>query len=178
MTSIHKLRLNAAFAATLATMGILVPTTASAATDWKGYSGLGCLSQNDSENVRRSAVNQPALANMGASTTTVYCPVVRDVAEGGPGKVAAVAVRVRNRHPTQLIRCEFGSHDQAGVKIDSQTGSAPSGEHTIQLGPLDTHNWGHFSLLCQLPGESPENNLGLPVGLPSYIINYRVEEVL
>ena len=171
MSSIHTLRLGAACAASIAALGLLAPTLASAATDWKGYSGLGCLSQNPSDNVRRSAANHPALANMGAGATTVYCPVVRDTAEGGPGKVAEVAVLVENRHPSVPLRCDFASHNQAGDKIDSKTASVPMGRHTIRMGPLDTHNWGHFSLLCQLPGASPTT------GLPSYVINYRVDEL-
>lgn len=158
-------------AAALATC-LLAPAWAEVpGQDWKGYTGLSCLSQNPSDNLRRSAVNHPAIANQGAGQTTVYCPVVRDESAGGPNRVAAVAVRVVNRHPTLALRCDFASHDQTGAKVDAKTASVPQGEHTLQLGPVNAHNWGSYSLLCQLPG--------VPAGgLPSYIVNYRVDETV
>lgn len=143
-----------------------------AGQDWKGYAGLNCLSQNDSGSVRRSSVSQPALANMGTSTMTVYCPVVRDEASGGPNRVSAVAVRIRNRHATLPARCEFSSHDQDGNKVGSKSAVAPFGETTLQLGPMNAHNWGTYVLTCQLPGTDPAT------GLASYIVNYRVDESL
>lgn len=162
-------------AAAAASAGLFSAAPA-AASDWKGYAGVNCLSQNNTDAVRRSAVGQPALANSGTSTLTVYCPVVRDVEVGGDNRVKAVAVRVRNRHSTGNITCEFSSFNQDGVKIDTKTGVLPPDpvdhdvEDDIRLGPLNAHNWGSYVLLCQLPGRHATNNL------QSYLINYRVDE--
>jgi hypothetical protein len=143
-----------------------------AGQDWKGYPGVNCLSQNDSDSVRRSAVAQTAFANMGTSAITVFCPVVRDVSAGGDNRVAAVAVRFRNRNSTAAGRCEFSSHDISGAKIDSKSAAAPFGETTLELGPVNAHNWGSYVLSCQIPGRDRST------GLVSYIVNYRVDESL
>lgn len=142
----------------------------SATQDWKGYAGVNCMGQTHNAAVRRSAVNQAALANTGTSTITVFCPVVRDVAEGGNNRVSAVAVRFRNRNATVNGRCEFSSHNINGIKIDSKSAVAPFGETTLQLGPVDAHRWGSYVLTCQVPGRDPATNL------QSYIVNYRVDE--
>jgi hypothetical protein len=140
--------------------------------DWKGYSGVNCMGQSNNTAVRRSAINQSALANTGTSTITVFCPVVRDVAEGGNNRVSAVAVRFRNRNSAVDGRCEFSSHNIHGIKIDSKSAVAPFGETTLQLGPVDAHNWGSYVLSCQVPGRDASTNL------QSYIVNYRVDEAL
>ena len=155
---------------------VLLATSAFAAhaddagKDWKGYAGVNCMSQDDAAPTRRSAVNQTAFANTGTATVSVFCPVVRDESVGGDGRVAAVAVRFRNRNPAVTGSCEFSSHDQSGYKIDSKTAPAPFGETTLQLGPVNAYNWGSYVLTCQLPGRDPAS------GLQSYIVNYRVEE--
>ena len=144
--------------------------TAHAVQDWKGYAGVNCMSQDNTAPIRRSAVLQTALANTGTSTITVFCPVVRDEPVGGDNKVAAVAVRVRNRNSTVTGSCEFSSHDITGTRIDSKSAPAPFGETTLQLGPVNAHNWGSYVLTCQLPGRDVAS------GLQSYIVNYRIEE--
>lgn len=143
-----------------------------AGQDWKGYAGVNCMSSDNTAAIRRSAVNQTALANAGTSTITVFCPVVRDESVGGDNRVAAVAVRFRNRNSTVSGRCEFSSHDQTGTKIATKSAVAPFGESTLQLGPLNAHNWGSYVLACQLPGRDAAT------GLQSYIVNYRVDETL
>jgi len=140
--------------------------------DWKGYAGVNCMGQSNNTPVRRSAVNQTALANTGTSTITVFCPVVRDVSAGGDNRVSAVAVRFRNRNSAVNGRCEFSSHDINGIRIDSKSAVAPFGETTLQLGPVDAHNWGSYVLSCQVPGRDAATNL------QSYIVNYRVDEHL
>jgi hypothetical protein len=140
--------------------------------DWKGYAGVNCMSQSNTDAIRRSAVNQTALANTGTGPTTVFCPVVRDEATGGDNRVVAVAVRFRNRNSTVSGSCEFSSFNQDGNKIDTKSAVAPFGETTLQLGPLNAHNWGSYVLACQLPGRDPATNL------QSYIVNYRVDEKL
>lgn len=141
-----------------------------AGMDWKGYTGVNCLPDSPNAPIRRSAVGQTALANTGTSTITVYCPVVRDESVGGDNRVAAVAVRFRNRNAAVAGRCEFSSHDQTGAKIASKAAVAPFGETTLQLGPVNAHNWGGYLLTCQLPGRDATT------GLQSYIVNYRVDE--
>ena len=143
-----------------------------AGQDWKGYSGVNCMSQNVGEAVRRSAVNQSGLFNIGTSTVRVFCPVVRDVSEAGDNRVTAVAVRFRNRNSTVTGRCEFSSHDQNGIRIATRSAPAPFGETTLQLGPMDASAWGSYVLQCELPGRDSVT------GLQSYIVNYRVDEAL
>jgi hypothetical protein len=143
-----------------------------AGQDWKGYAGVNCLAQSNNDPIRRSAVAQTAFANTGTSTITVFCPVVRDVASGGDNRVSAVAVRFRNRNSAVAGRCEFSSHDINGAKIDSKSAVAPFGETTLQLGPVNAHNWGSYVLSCQIPGRDAATNL------QSYIVNYRVDERL
>jgi len=140
--------------------------------DWKGYAGVNCMGQNNNAAIRRSAINQTALANTGTSTITVFCPVVRDVSAGGDNRVSAVAVRFRNRNSAVNGRCEFSSHDINGTRIDSRSAVAPFGETVLQLGPVDAHNWGSYVLSCQVPGRDAATNL------QSYIVNYRVDEAL
>jgi hypothetical protein len=140
--------------------------------DWKGYAGVNCMSQSNSDPIRRSAINQTAFSNTGTSTITVFCPVVRDVSSGGDNRVSAVAVRFRNRNSAVAGRCEFSSHDINGIRIDSKSAVAPFGETTLQLGPVDAHNWGSYVLSCQVPGRDVATNL------QSYIVNYRVDEHL
>jgi hypothetical protein len=140
--------------------------------DWTGYAGTNCQPHLPSDPIRRSAVNQIALANTGTSTITVYCPVVRNDPAGGANGVAAVAVRFRNRNATVAGRCEFVSYDQTGTRIAAKSAAAPFGETTLQLGPLNAHNWGAYVLICQIPGRDPAS------GLQSYIVNYRVDETL
>lgn len=160
-------RIHRVLAAALLGAGAL---TAHAAGDWKGYAGVNCLSQDDAASVRRSAVNQTALANTGTSAVTVFCPIVRDVEGKGEGRVIAVAVRFRNRNPGVSGSCEFSSHDQSGYKIATQTLPAPFGEPTLSFGPMAAESWGSYVLTCLLPGRDPTS------GLQSYIVNYRVDE--
>ena len=143
-----------------------------AGQDWKGYTGVNCLPESPNAPIRRSAGGVTAIANTGTSTITVYCPVVRDESVGGDNRVAAVAVRFRNRNAAVTGRCEFSSVDQTGAKIASKAAVAPFGETTLQLGPVNAHNWGGYLLICQLPGRDATTNL------QSYIVNYRVEESL
>ena len=143
---------------------------AHAATDWKGYAGVNCMAQSNSDPMRRSAVNQTAFANTSTGLVTVFCPVVRDVWEGGDNRVSAVAVRFRNRNSAVTGRCEFSSHDQSGYKIATQTLAAPFGETTLNFGPMAAESWGSYVLTCLLPGRDPAS------GLQSYIVNYRVDE--
>ena len=144
-----------------------------AGQDWKGYAGVNCMGQNISDPIRRSAVNQIALANTGTSTITVFCPVVRDVSEGGEDRVTLVRVRLRNRNQTEAGSCEFSSRDINGHQVESKSAVAPpnSGETVLQLGPLNALTWGSYVLSCKLPGRDPKNG-------QSYIINYRVDEKL
>jgi len=141
--------------------------------DWKGYSGVNCMGQSNNDPIRRSAINQTAFANTGTSTITVFCPVVRDVAEGGNNRVSAVAVRFRNRNSAVAGRCEFSSHDINGFKIDSRSAVIPpNNDVVVPLGPVNAHNWGSYVLSCQVPGRDAATNL------QSYIVNYRVDEAL
>jgi hypothetical protein len=142
-----------------------------AGRDWKGYAGVNCMTQEDVGLIRRSAENQIAFSNLGTSTLLVFCPVVRDDPGAGNPRVAGVAVRFRNRNAAVTGRCEFSSHDQNGLKIDTKSAVAPFGETTLQLGPLNGASWGSYVLQCQLPGRDSVT------GLPSYIVNYRVDEV-
>ena len=176
--SIHSIRtpngalcraLGAAFVAGAASIGSTQAADPDG-QDWKGYAGVNCLPQSNNDPVRRSAINQAAFANTGTSTLTVFCPVVRDEREGGDNRVAAVAVRFRNRNAAVAGRCEFSSHDINGMRIDSRSAVAPFGETTLSMGPIDANNWGSYVLSCQLPGRDRATNL------QSYIVNYRVDE--
>jgi hypothetical protein len=141
--------------------------------DWKGYSAVGCLSSGDASSVHRSVTDvSTSFGNLGTSTMTVHCPVVRDEAEGGNNRVAAVRVYLRNRNSSADAKCEFSSRTITGEKFDSASGLVPrgSGYGTIDLGPVNASNWGSYTLTCQLPGRDPTSNL------PSYIVNYRVDE--
>lgn len=171
LTSVQRAltHLGIAFGASVAATGA---NADAAGQDWKGYSAVGCLAQSDGANVRRSASGDSALANMGTSTVSVFCPVVRDVSAGGPNRVSAVAVRVRNRHATQALRCDFSARDINGATFAIRTASAPpgAGYMTLQLGPVNASNWGSYVLICQIPGRNPADNL------VSYVVNYRVDE--
>lgn len=150
--------------------------TTSAGTDqnWKGYTAVNCQPQSNNSDIRRSAVGTPALSNTGTSATTVYCPVVRDVPQGGENRVLLVRAYVRNRSSVAALRCEFRSHDINGNPHDSAVAVAPPSSDfmTLDMGPVDASNWGSYLLTCQLPGRDPVTNL------QSYIINYRVDETL
>lgn len=171
LTSIQRAltHLGIALGASVAATGVHADA---AGQDWKGYSAVGCLSTNDSANVRRSAGGDSAIANMGTSTISVFCPVVRDVSAGGPNRVSAVAVRVRNRHATLALRCDFSARDIDGKTFAVRTASAKPGAGyvTLQLGPVNASNWGSYVLICQIPGRNPADNL------ESYVVNYRVDE--
>lgn len=175
-TSLAASLLGAAPTAALVAVGALTlsaPTHADAqGQDWKGYAGVNCVGQSHNTTLRRSGVSTPALSNTGTSTVHVFCPVVRDEWAGGDNRVSAVAMRVRNRNSLLPLTCEFSSHNINGVKIAKKTAVAPagSGELTLQLGPMNAHNWGSYMLQCSLPGRDPVT------GLQSYIINYRVDE--
>jgi hypothetical protein len=139
--------------------------------DWKGYAGVNCLPASPNHDIRRSAIGQIGFANHGTGTITVFCPVVRDVAEGGENRVAAVAVRMRNRSSVDG-RCEFSSRDINGMTHDTKSVVFPPGEFVKTMGPINASNWGSYVLSCQLPGLHPTTKL------PSYIVNYRVDEDL
>jgi len=141
--------------------------------DWKGYAGVNCLPQSNNSDIRRSAVGHPALANASASAISVFCPVVRDVAEGGPGRVRLVRLRVRNRGITPLT-CIFTSWSIGGGFVASASAIAPAGSgfQTLTMGPVNATTWGSYTLICQVPGRHPATSL------QSYIINYRVDEDL
>jgi hypothetical protein len=160
-------------AATAAGMGFGPAHADEPGQDWKGYAGVNCLSSNDSANVRRSAVNQIGFANHGTSTITVFCPVVRDVSEASDLRVTRIRVHFRNRNSKVDGRCEFSSRDSLGMNVDSKSVAAPFGEHTLTIeGPIKAETWGSYVLSCQLPGVDAET------GLPSYIVNYRIDEKL
>lgn len=141
--------------------------------DWKGYAGVNCLPQSNLDPIRRSAVNQAALANTGTSPITVFCPIVRDEPEGGRARVHEVRVYFRNRHLSVRGSCEFSVHDIDGFKVATKTVDAPPNmDSTLSFGSLDTTNWGSYVLQCLVPGRDPANN-----NLQSYIANYRVDEI-
>lgn len=164
-----------AVAIPFASVGLSFNTAYADATnqDWKGYAGVNCLPQSNNSEIRRSAVAHPAFANTGASADSVFCPVVRDVSEGAPNRVTEVRLRVRNRGVTPLS-CEFRSWDINGGLVASATAAAAAGSdfQTLTMGPVpvSASNWGSYTLICQLPGRHPSTSL------PSYIINYRVDE--
>lgn len=139
--------------------------------DWKGYAGVNCLPQSSNDPVRRSAVNQSALANTGTTSITVFCPIVRDEPVGGPARLAEVKLLMRNRHATVSGACELSAHDIDGFKTATQTAVVPPGGGLVVFGPMNTTNWGSYALQCSLPGRDPAT------GLQSYIVNYRVDEV-
>jgi hypothetical protein len=168
--AISKEGIRAAIGASVVLAGMFGAAMSAQASDWKGYAGVGCLPQSQNDSIRRSAIGQSAFANMGDSTITVFCPVVRDEWEGGATRVAAVAVRFRNRNASVQGRCEFITFDLTGHPVDSRTALAPFGETTLRMGPLNANNWGSYTLTCQIPGRDPQTNL------PSYIVNYRVDE--
>ena len=86
--------------------------------------------------------------------------------------MTAVAVRFRNRNSKVDGRCEFSSRDINGMTHDTKSVVAPFGENTLTMGPVNASNWGSYVLSCQLPG------VDAATGLPSYIVNYRVDEKL
>ncbi len=145
------------------------PAHAAPEPNWAGYAGVNCVPSSSNHSVRRSVVGgQPIFGNQGSSTITVFCPVTRHVSEGGTNRVQLVRVRLRNRAAVST-RCEFRSHDISGNTVDVKSALFPTGETVQSMGPLNASNWGSYSLNCQLPG--------LVGGLPSYIVNYRVDEL-
>lgn len=171
------MKLNTALAAAIVMTLSTVVTGAHAdapGQDWKGYAGVSCLPSSENADIRRGVSGSgPAFANMGARTTTAYCPIVRDVSEGGPNRLELVRVRVRDRHPQFNVRCQLRSHSINGTVVDfDETSTVGTGIQTLSMGPLDANNWGSYTLICSLPGrgEQPDQHL------PSYIINYRVDE--
>jgi hypothetical protein len=139
------------------------------AADWKGYAGVNCMSSDNTAEIRRSAAGQPAFANMGDTTFTAFCPVVRDDSVGGRS-AATAAVRYRNRNSEVAVSCQFKSFDINGTLVDSASVAVPFGETTLSLGPVSAQNAGTYVLVCQLPGRDSSTHL------PSYIIDYRVLE--
>ena len=139
----------ASSALALAGAASIGPAHAVGGQDWKGYAGVNCIAQSNNDPLRRSAVNQTALANTGTSTITVFCPVVRDVAEGGDNRVSAVTVHMRNRNTAVSGRCEFSSHDINGLKIDSKSAVIPPVASLAEPRPGECAQLGQ--LCAQLP---------------------------
>jgi hypothetical protein len=144
-----------------------------AGQDWKGYAAVNCLASSDGANIRRTSSGQSGFANQGSSTITVFCPVVRDVSEAGDDRVTRVRVHFRNRNAKVDGRCEFSSRDSSGMTVDTKSVVAPFGENELTIeGPIVATAWGSYVLSCQLPGLDADS------GLPSYLVNYRVDEKL
>lgn len=155
-----------------ATMTVLSFNTAYAAQDWKGYSAVNCVPANENSTTLRRSVSgsSVAISNTGTSSVSVFCPIVRDVAEGGPDRVNAVRIFVRDRNQTAAIRCDFSSHSQNGAMVDSASDTSVNGFDTLAMDGINANNWGSYALICQIPGRDPVTNE------QSYLINYRVDE--
>lgn len=118
--------------------------------DWKSYNGAFCSAGNNQLDVR---VSVSGIANWESSAVTVYCPVVRDVAKGGPNRVEA-AVRLFNNHSRQGGSCTLVSRDinnKYNVEFDRKSWPAGYKDQIIRLGPINSNNWGSYIIYCSLP---------------------------
>ncbi len=120
--------------------------------DWKSYSGAFCHGYSPANDIRRTGNGN--LANWQSSSTTVYCPVVRDIAKGGNNRIKLARVRLFNNHATQGGYCRLVSLDQQGntVAWDQFNWPAGIGDVVASLGPLNANNWGNYYISCRLPG--------------------------
>jgi len=137
-------------AAALALVGVAKADLVESFNDWKGYNGAYCKSANNSVDVRSSV---SGISNWHTAATTVYCPVVRDIAEGGPNRVSA-AVRLFNNNQRTGGSCTLISrniNNRTTVDFDRETWPAGYQDHTIRLGPVDANNWGSYMVYCTLP---------------------------
>jgi hypothetical protein len=154
-------------ASTLALLAIsTVSSTASA--DWKGYAGAFCHGPNNNVDVRRSSTG---IANWGTGSTTVYCPIVRDVAAGGNNRLQQVAISLFNNNSTSGGCCTLISRTQSRsgiVDSDQQCWSAGFAHRTVRLGPVDANNWGNYLVYCRLPARQGARK--------SIIYNVRADE--
>jgi hypothetical protein len=172
ITSIRSLMLGTA------TVAALSFNTANAdwpGQDWKGYSAVNCVPANENSTVsisRSVSGSSVAISNTGTTPVSVFCPIVRDVSEGGTDRVNAVRILVSDRNSTAAIRCSFSSHGQNGVMVDSASDTSVGGLDTLKMDGINANNWGSYALICQIPGRDPKTNL------QSYLINYRVDETL
>ncbi len=122
------------------------------ANDWKGYNGSYCKATNSMLDVRSRL---SGISNWEDSPTTIYCPVARDVAEGGGNRVEA-AVSLFNNNSQSGGYCTLVSRDiNNKITVDSHRVYWPSGyeEHTVRLGPVDSSNWGNYMVYCRVPGK-------------------------
>ncbi|MEQ1559574.1 MAG: hypothetical protein ABL933_11635 [Methyloglobulus sp.] len=136
---------------------------------------MNCVPTNENSAVslsRSVSGSSVAISNTGITPVSVFCPIVRDVSEGGTDRVKAVRILVNDRNPTAAIRCNFSSHDQNGVMVDSASDASVGGVETLTMDGINASTWGSYALICQIPGRNPVTNL------QSYLINYRVDETL
>lgn len=118
--------------------------------DWKGYNGAFCKPSNSQLDVRSTL---SGIANWEDRAVTIYCPIVRDKAEGGPDNVN-VSVRLFNNNGSRGGYCTLVSRNiNNAVTVDFDRRSWPGGysNRTIRLGPVDANNWGSYMVYCRLP---------------------------
>lgn len=138
------------------TFGIVLIATSAmsslAQADWKGYAGAYCQAHSGANDVRR--IGTGVIANFQATPTTIYCPVVRDVAAGGNNRVKLARVRLFNNNSTVGGYCRLVSRTISGgtFAFDHFSWTPGIKNVTATLGPLNASNWGSYSIYCRLPG--------------------------
>ncbi len=138
------------------TFGIILIATSAitglAQADWKGYAGSYCQARSGANDVRRLGTG--VLANFQANPTTVHCPVVRDIAEGGPNRIKLARVRLFNNNANVGGFCRLVSRDINGntVAFDHFSWTPGIKNVTASLGPLNANNFGSYSIYCNIPG--------------------------
>jgi len=165
-----RLTMGAALIAGLSLSGVSQADLNETVNDWKSYTGAFCQGRSSSTDVRRGGSG--TLANWQAQPTTVYCPVVRDIAKGGNNRIKLVRINLFNNHATQGGYCRLVSLNQQGSIIAWDQYNWSPGIKTVvaELGPLNAHNWGSYNIYCRLPGTYANG------ARKSFIRNVRVDE--
>lgn len=137
---------------TSAIIGLAQADLLETTNDWKGYAGTVCHARSGSIDVRRSGDGR--LANFQNTPSTVYCPVVRDVAEGGNNRVMQARVRLFNNNSNVGGFCRLVSRNISGgtFAFDHFAWTPGIKNVTATLGPLNASNWGSYMIYCSIPG--------------------------
>jgi hypothetical protein len=138
-------------------------SSAALADDGKSFPATMCQVSGSSQDIYYGA---GLVANRGAATRSVVCPIVRDKMNA---PAIWIEIEVRDRHVTQDIQCTARSMAPDGSGGWQQTLSTTgTGFQTLTFAPAAAPPWGAYVVTCSLPGMT--NNV------PSYIASYRILE--
>ena len=154
----------------LATVGMIVAATASAAPDTSVHAGQFCQPARSPAVNDIRALSSRVYNSNGSRSRTVTCPIVRDRHSNNSG--AEVRVRVNRSNATNnALRCTLRSLNQYGGLVDSDTASTAltgNRELCLSVSPSVANN-GYYAITCSLPARSSVYNYKVveaPIQLP------------